>query len=288
MITASEAVHCVEVDSVAAGSGNDVVRCLQCGPVIAGTFVAASLTLVLVAFGSAIGLAIISSSPSWRDTSPVLTALSGLYLLITAFVSFGLGGYLAGHLRTNWGPAISRDEIEFRNGVLAWAIAVVGSIALVAASAAGVASKVGPTSLASATTSEPLLTYQLDRPSQSKPPRAIPDLAYHRAEAGRILLTAAGRRGVTPADRAYLVQLVAGETGLAPPAAERRVDNAIIDAKTAVKKARKGAATLGFSTAASLLLGAAVAWGAAAIGGRHRDDVAPPYSWRWPRPLHSR
>ncbi len=39
---------------------------------------------------------------------------------------------------------------------------------------------------------------------------------------------------------------------------------------------------LGFMTAAALLLGAAAAWYAACLGGRHRDeDIAP--SWMWPR-----
>jgi hypothetical protein len=65
------------------------------------------------------------------------------------------------------------------------------------------------------------------------------------------------------------------DAGAAPADAVRRVDVAITAAATAVHKARRSAVILGFSTAASLLFGAAVAWYAACEGGRHRDDVAP-------------
>jgi hypothetical protein len=65
---------------------------LQWTPVFAGALVAAAVSVVLIAFGTTIGLASVSSSPTWRDTSPALTMVSGLYLLLTALVSFGVGG----------------------------------------------------------------------------------------------------------------------------------------------------------------------------------------------------
>jgi hypothetical protein len=102
------------------------------------------------------------------------------------------------------------------------------------------------------------------------------DITYAQAEAGRILLAATGRRGITPDDKAYLARLVAARTGIALPDAERRVEDAITAASTAVKKARRSAVILGFASAASLLAGAAAAWYTACAGGRHRDNVAPP------------
>jgi hypothetical protein len=72
-------------------------------------------------------------------------------------------------------------------------------------------------------------------------------LIYSRAETGRILLTATGRQGITADDRAYLVRLVASKTGIAPPDAKHRVDIAITAASTAVQKARRSAAIVGFS-----------------------------------------
>ena len=76
-------------------------------------------------------------------------------------------------------------------------------------------------------------------------------------------------------------------TGIAQPDAERRVEDAITAATTALHKARRSAVILGFTTAASLLAGAAAAWYAASAGGRHRDNVAASPTWWWPQRVHS-
>jgi len=260
---------------------------LQWTPVIAGALVASAISLVLIAFGSAIGLSILSSSPTWRDASPALAVLSGLFLLLTAIASFGLGGYLAGRLRERWHQSAHNDVVEFRDGthgVVAWAIAVVITGLVAAASAAVIASReVQPATSPIATTSEPLIAYELDRLFRAGQRPFEGDLTYTRAEAGRILLTATGRRGIAPEDRTYLVRLVATRTGISQPDAERRVDDAIAGATTAVRKARRGAVILAFATAVSLLVGAATAWYASCVGGRHRDGVAPSLSWRLPQ-----
>ena len=260
---------------------------LQWTPVIAGALVASAISLVLIAFGSAIGLSILSSSPTWRDASPALAVLSGLFLLLTAIASFGLGGYVAGRLRERWHQSAHDDVVEFRDGthgVVAWALAVVITGLVAAASAAVIASReVQPATSPIATTSEPLIAYELDRLFRAGQRPFEGDLTYTRAEAGRILLTATGRRGIAPEDRTYLVRLVATRTGISQPDAERRVDDAIAGATTAVRKARRGAVILAFATAVSLLVGAATAWYASCVGGRHRDGVAPSLSWRLPQ-----
>jgi hypothetical protein len=286
MLAASDAAHRVEIsEATAAVVIEGGTTFVQWSAIIAGALVALALSLVLIAFGTAIGFAILSTSPTWRDASPALTIASGIYLLLTALVSFGLGGYVAGRLRERWHPGAHSNIVEFRDGVhgvLAWAIAAVFSGLVIAASVAGVASKaVAPGSSPAATAGEPLIAYELDRlfRAERHPPQA--GLNYSRAEAGRILLAATGRQGISTEDRAYLVALVAAETGAVPPNAERRVDVAITAATTAVHKARRSAVILGFCTAASLLAGAAAAWYGACAGGRHRDEVAPPLSWRW-------
>jgi hypothetical protein len=128
---------------------------LQWTPVVAGAFVATAVSVILIAFGAAIGLSIVSSSPTWRDASPALAVASGLYLLLTALVSFGFGGYLAGRLRERWTTSAHTDVVEFRDGthgLVAWAIAVVIAGLVAAASAAGLASKaVDPATSPSAT-----------------------------------------------------------------------------------------------------------------------------------------
>jgi hypothetical protein len=259
---------------------------LQWTPVFAGALVASAVSLVLIAFGTAIGLGIVSSSPTWRDTSPVLTMVSGLFLLLAALVSFGLGGYVAGRLRERWDPSARSDVVEFRDGthgVVAWALAVVITGLVAAISVVSLASRTAPAATSSATTAgEPLIAFELDRLFRGDRRAVEGDITYARAEAGRILLAATGRRGITADDRMYLARLVAARTGIAQPDAERRVEDAITAATTAVQKARRSAVILGFATAASLLAGAAAAWYAASTGGRHRDNVAAP-TWWWPQ-----
>jgi hypothetical protein len=260
---------------------------LQWTPVFAGALVASAVSLVLIAFGTAIGLGIVSSSPTWRDTSPALTMVSGLYLLLAALVSFGIGGYVAGRLRERWDPSAHSDVIEFRDGthgIVAWALAVVITGIVAAVSVASLGSKTAPPATSSSTIAgEPLIAYELDRLFRGDRRAVEGDITYARAEAGRILLAAPGRQGITPDDKAYLARLVAARTGIAPPDAERRVEDAITATTTAVQKARRSAVILGFATAVSLLAGAAAAWYAACAGGRHRDNAAPSLTWRWPQ-----
>src|SRR5436190_2604495 len=71
------------------------------GPIVAGALAAAATSFVLMAFASAIGLAVASPSPTWRDASIALALLSGLWILLVALGSFALGGYLAGRVRSS-------------------------------------------------------------------------------------------------------------------------------------------------------------------------------------------
>ena len=261
-------------------------RYLAWTPAVAGALIATAFSTVLIAFGTAIGLGVASSAPTWRDASVSLWLLSGIYLILVSLFSFGIGGYVAGRIRTNL-PASAPDDIEHRDGLhglAAWAIAVVMIVLLTAfvGSATLRRAPSAPTT-ASASAAEPILSYELDR--LFRPARRAPnaETSMERAEAGRILLTSSSRSGVAAEDRAYLVQLVTGIAGLTGPDAERRVDNIIASAKTAIARSRRSAIIAAFSIAASLLLGAVVAWFAASEGGRHRDGAVPP-SWFTVRP----
>src|SRR5438309_12130545 len=95
------------------------------GPAIAGAIVAAGMSFVLMEFASAVGLMVVSPSPTWRDTSVWLALLSGFWIVIVTVSSFTVGGYLAGRVRSTWSAA--PDEIEFRDGthgLIAWALGV--------------------------------------------------------------------------------------------------------------------------------------------------------------------
>src|SRR5438105_10452316 len=107
------------------------------GPVIAGAMLAAAVWSVLMAFASAVGLMIVSPSPTWRDTSVWLAILSGFWIIVVTVGSYALGGYLAGRVRSTW--RADPDEIEFRDGaqgLLVWAVGVVLSVGLLWATAA--------------------------------------------------------------------------------------------------------------------------------------------------------
>jgi hypothetical protein len=143
------------------GAGSGTIY-FEWTPSWVGAIVAAALSFVLLAFGAALGLAVASPSSSWRDTSAVLTLLSGLWLVLTALASFGLGGYLAGRLRIPLRPH-TRDEVEFRDGIhglLVWASAIlIGALLTVAVSSTISA---GRATDAKFSTSESLFALELD------------------------------------------------------------------------------------------------------------------------------
>jgi len=258
-------------------------RPIHWSSVFAGALAAGAMSFILIGFGVAVGLGVSSASPTWRDASAALALLSGFYLIIQAIISFGFGGYIAGRT-TRPAPALAtiEDDGERRDGLhglTAWALAVLAGAALLALLGAAAIDRSPMRSSASNTSAaEPLLSYELDKLFRA--PRRAPniDLREARAEAGRILMTSSSHSGVSTDDRAYLVQQVAGLTGLQAPDAERRVDALIADSKTAINRARRNSIIVAFSVAAATLIGAAVAWAAAVAGGRHRDG-APLPNW---------
>lgn len=263
---------------------------VQWGPAIAGALAAAAIGFVLDAFGAAIGLAVASTAPTWRDSSAALQLLSGLYLVLVALLAFGVGGYVAGRMRTPL-PGTA-DEVEFRDGSLGlvvWAIAIILT-ALIAWAAAQSLSRLGaPSSATQSVGGENLIAYDLDRLFRAERRPQNTDLIYARSEAARILLTSAGHTGVPPEDRGYLLALTAAQTGLPGGEALRRVDTIIAQAHDNIRKARRAAVILAFMAGAAALLGAAVAWLASCAGGRHRDaGVAPSMTWGWGGPRLAR
>ena len=124
------------VRTVRSGDSADYIRWT---PIVAGAIAAAALAFVLHGFAAAVGLAVSSTAPTWRDASVALWLLSGIYVIAVALASYGLGGYIAGRMRTpfrDW----SADDVETRDGahgLLVWAIATLltGLMLFLAASA---------------------------------------------------------------------------------------------------------------------------------------------------------
>jgi len=250
------------------------------GPGIAGAIVAAATSFVLMSFASAVGLMVASPSPTWRDTSVWLTILSGFWVVVVAVGSFALGGYIAGRVRSTW--KASEDEVEFRDGVhglIAWGLGVMLGVALLALTATTFAASQAGSPPRDTDGAPSFLSYEIDKLFRSeRRPEPVP--AEVRAEAARMLMRGLGRNDLPAEDRAQLVRLTSAQTGLGQAEANQRVVQVLADARVAASQARRSGVVLGFSLAAALLAGAAAAWLAAGVGGKHRDDeFSPPLRW---------
>jgi hypothetical protein len=265
---------------------------IQWGPIFGGGLVAAAVFFVLMTFATAIGLAVSSVSPTWRDTSTGLVVLSGAWVVLTATGSLALGGYIAGRIRSTW--RTNTDEVHFRDGLhglVVWSLAVIIGTCLTLASMVTIGQSTTKSSAVSPETtnvnpseSEPgFLTFELDRLFWSDNRQQDAD-NQTRAEAGRILERGLGKKELAKDDHDHLVQLVSARTGLPAADADRRVAQVLSESRDAASKARRSAVIIAFTLAAALAAGAAAAWGAALIGGRHRDEnFAPSMRFSWGR-----
>src|SRR5438105_3258340 len=167
--------------------------------VIGGAVIAAGVSFTLLAFGSGIGLAVSSTAPTWRDSSPWLWLLSGLFLLFVALCAFGIGGYAAGRMRLAT-RLVASPETAFRDGMhglFTWGLAILISAVLALLGAAIVAKPATPpggtAGPATSVTGENVLASELDQLFRSY--RYAPG-TNERAEAARILLKSSSHKGI--------------------------------------------------------------------------------------------
>jgi hypothetical protein len=264
-----------EVQSLPAVEREASISAVSWGAVIGGAFVSAALSLILLALGAGFGLSTVSPWSNFRTSAAAAGAVAVIWLLVTQVIASGLGGYLTGRLRVRW-HRIHGDEVHFRdtaNGFLAWAVALVMTVAFLAAEAASLAGGLpaaDPKSLGP--TAEDANAYYVDRLFRADRAAAPDDLAV-RAEASRIFNHALLANEPSTADNAYLAELVAARTGVSMNDANRRVSSALADARQSEDDARKAVAHLLLWLFLSLLTGAFCASYAATIGGRQRDHV---------------
>jgi hypothetical protein len=264
--------------------------------IIAGAFVAAASTVVLVALGSGIGFASISPWPDRGASITTFAVTTAIWLIVTQWVSAALGGYLAGRLRTRW-MGTHPHEVFFRDtahGLITWAVATilvvtVGASSLMsAAGTAGRAAGAGATAaLIGAPGSEgprmsansPISAYEIDKLFRSSSSTSGGSLGDARMETAHITANAFANGSISAADRGYLIDQVSARTGASQADAQARVDNfvaAVTQAQEKLKSeadsARKAAAEASIYLALSLLIGAFIASVSAALGGRIRDE----------------
>jgi hypothetical protein len=251
--------------------------------VFAGAFTTAALSLILLALGAGAGLSSLSPFSGVSATTVGVGAL--LYLCITEIISSGVGGYLAGRLRTKW-VDLHTDEVYFRDtahGFLAWCVALVMSAAFLGAAAAGMVgssatiSARAASSSAAASADAPALEanrYYIDSLFRGgKAAAGADDIAYKAEAASVFAHTIANGVVLSPDDRNYVASLVSASTGLNHAEAEARVTNVFERDLASVDQARKAVAHSLYWLFVAMLLGAFTASFAATLGGRRRDHL---------------
>jgi amino acid transporter len=255
--------------------------------VFAGAVIAAGISATLLAFGSAIGLSVVSTAPTWRDTTPWFWLISGLFLLLTALASFGFGGYVAGRLRHRLGLS-DATEMHFRDGIhglVTWGLAIVFTAILAAVAATSIARSSTGSDVTQSIVGENLIASELDNLFRTDHRIDTQDLAYRRSEAARVLLKSSSHDGISGDDQDYLTAMIAGITSVSVVEAHDRVQRAIAQSKDAIHRARQASVLEAFMIAAALLLGAAAAWMSSVEGGLDRENGRV-FVWNWGRRSH--
>lgn len=124
--------------TAAAASGS--ASAVSWGAIFAGAAGAAALSLILLVLGTGLGLSSASAFSSQGASAATLGIAGIAWITFTQLAASGMGGYLAGRLRSRW-TAVHTDEVYFRDtahGFLAWAVATLVTAAFLASSVSAI------------------------------------------------------------------------------------------------------------------------------------------------------
>jgi hypothetical protein len=257
------------------------------GAILVGATVAVALTLVLFVFG--VGIGFLGDNPK---TSAILVAI---WLIVTQWLSAGVGGFLTGRLRHRW-LATHEHEVFFRDtahGLAMWAVATV-AVALVGTGAMGRGGAAHHPRMGALAPMNSLSSQAESRDSAA--PGADHDLEYAvaklfrptgeasagatapdaRREAATIVAHDYATGILSSDDRALLAAMLTAR-GASASEADRRLnalEGSLQQDRDRAETMRKTAAKAALLAALSLLIGAFIASVAGAIGGRMRDAHA--------------
>ena len=279
------------------------------GAILAGAAAAAAMSLILLILGTGLGLASVSPWAQASVSAATFGVSTILWITFIQLTASGMGGYLAGRLRTRW-ISVQRDEVYFRDtahGFLAWAIASLATAALLSSMIASIVETgtqmsapmvaaatdvaAGPTNaVLNGSSSFPAVasgaTYFVDTLFRQSPgdaeQTANDSSTSPTAEVLGIFANNAGNVRLPDDDLRYLGQLVAARTGLTEKEATQRVlatyermqeqtRSLATSANEAADATRKASSYAALWLFISLLAGAFVASFAATLGGRQRD-----------------
>lgn len=250
------------------------------GAIFAGAAAAAALSLILLILGTGLGLSSISPWAHDGVSATTFGVTTIIWITLTQLLAAGMGGYLAGRLRTKW-IELHTDEVFFRDtahGFLAWAIASLATATLLTSvigaivnggvqAGASVAGGVATTAIVATAGGIPVgsqmatdetnsgsvgyfldTLFRRDVNAMSAPlgteQRALTsqqETAVAMGEVARIFMNSV-RTGAMPAeDVSYVGQVVAQRTGLTKPEAEQRVSETFTRLQTALNEAETSA-----------------------------------------------
>lgn len=271
MNTASEPNALYSSASTTFNSSQLSASVVSWGAILAGATAAAALSLILLILGTALGF---SSLSPWANSGVSATTFGVttiIWITLTQLVAAGMGGYLAGRLRTKW-LAVHSDEVYFRDtahGFLAWAIAslatatlltsVIGSIVnggvqASASVAGGVATSSWMTTtggeLAASANNSGFMGYFLDAlfrrdmnadatslDAEQNAVSTQQQTAASMAEVARIFMNSIRTHVIPAEDVFYVGQVVAQRTGLTQQEAEQRVNETFARIRAALSEA---------------------------------------------------
>ena len=236
--------------------------------IFAGAMLASAIIVLMTAFGSAIGLSLVSP---YHGPSPIIfyvvLALWFTWITVSSFVA---GGYVTGRLRRPI-EGTAPHEVHVRDGahgLVVWAVAVVigtalatfslssavttlslssavkGGADLAKSGAAAMASSVGLNADPIGYQIDTLLRYEgTAEANRSASGANIVTMQTSRREVSRVLAMGAANGSLSSDDRIYVARAIAARAGLSQADAERRVDAILAQAKAAADKAREASET---------------------------------------------
>lgn len=290
-----------DVTIVETGARNDVGSYVDWPAIIAGAVLAAAISFVLLAFGSALGLSMTSAYQGESTSLWGIAIAGGLWLLWVQVSAFMAGSYITGRMRRRAHDATEHesDVRDGTHGLIVWglgtllgafiAVSAIGSAASTATQAvsslAGNAAG-GIAAAAGGAADSPVVNGYVDRLFRGQAQQPLSPET--RAEVGRIFTTAATEGEFPNEDRDYVAGLIAQQATIPQEEARQRVDQVVTTAeqaeqtaRDAAEVARKTALIVAFFTAATLAVSAAAAYFAAGLGGRHRDEGVVFDDMRW-------
>jgi hypothetical protein len=259
---------------------------LEWSPILGGAVLSAAISTIMAAFGSAIGLSLVSADTARSTSMTALAVVGALWALWITVSACGAGGYLAGRMRKPLSASSSHERgvRDGAHGLVVWAVGALLVAFITSSSLMGVARTATSGAAAVASGASSLISQQADPLASAldgimRSNGATPPTQSEREEASRILVRSLSNGSLEPSDREYIASRMATRMNIPQVEAEKRIDDAYArlnqakeTARQAAETARKTAVLIAFLTAAVLLVGAAAAYLAAMLGGQHRDE----------------